>query len=88
MGLLETEEIIKVCQIAQQVGVDFVKTSTGFNNTITSPADIAYLKSILPRTIKIKASGGIRTKEEAVAMIKAGADRIGTSSGLRIIANN
>ena len=85
MGLLEEDEIIKVCEIATKLGVNFIKTSTGFNNTITTPEDISFLKSILPRSVKVKASGGIRTKTEALAMLQAGADRIGTSSGIRII---
>ncbi len=86
MGLLEEEEIVKVVDLASRAGVDFIKTATGFNNTITTPEDIRHLRKLLPLTIKIKASGGIRTKEEAIAMIKAGADRIGTSSGVRIVA--
>ncbi len=86
MGLLEEDEILKVCELAIKSGVDFVKTSTGFNNTITTPEDISHLKSILPPSIKVKASGGIRTKADALAMIKAGADRIGTSSGVRIVS--
>ena len=86
MGLLEEEEIIKVCEFATQSGVDFVKTSTGFNDTITTPEDIKHLRSILPNNIKIKASGGIRNKEDALLMVLAGADRIGTSSGVRIAA--
>lgn len=86
MGLLEEDEIIKVCEIATKLGVDFVKTSTGFNNTITTPEDISFLKSVLPPSIKVKASGGIRTKTDALAMLQAGADRIGTSSGVRIIS--
>lgn len=85
MGLLEEEEIVKVCELASASGVDYIKTSTGVNSTLTTPEDIYYLKSILPRTIKVKASGGIRTKSDALAMIKAGADRIGTSSGVRIV---
>lgn len=86
MGLLEEDEIIKVCDLATKAEVDFIKTSTGFNSTITTPEDISFLKSILPRSVKVKASGGIRTKDDAQAMIKAGADRIGTSSGIRIIS--
>jgi len=86
MGLLEEDEIVKVCELAIKSGVDFVKTSTGFNNTITTTEDISHLKSILPPSIKVKASGGIRTKADALAMIKAGADRIGTSSGVRIVS--
>ena len=86
MGLLEEAEIIKVCEFAVRSGVDFVKTSTGFNDTLTTPEDIKYLRSILPPEIKIKASGGIRTKEDASLMLQAGADRIGTSSGVRIVS--
>ena len=86
MGLLEEEEIIKVCDLAVKAEVDFIKTSTGFNSTLTTPEDISFLKSILPRSVKVKASGGIRTKADTLAMIKAGADRIGTSSGVRIIS--
>ena len=86
MGLLEEAEIIKVCEFAACSGVDFVKTSTGFNDTLTTPEDIKYLRSILPANIKIKASGGIRTKEDVSLMVEAGADRIGTSSGVRIVS--
>lgn len=86
MGLLEEAEIVKVCEFATKSGVDFVKTATGFNDTLTTPEDIYFLKSLLPRSIKVKASGGIRTKDEALAMLKVGADRIGTSSGVRIIS--
>ncbi len=85
MGLLEEDEILKICEIATKLGVDFIKTSTGFNNTITTPEDISFLKSILPPSVKVKASGGIRTKADASAMLQAGADRIGTSSGIRIV---
>jgi len=86
MGLLEEDEILKVCEIATKSGADFIKTSTGFNNTITTPEDISFLKSILPPSVKVKASGGIRTKSDALAMLQAGADRIGTSSGIRIVS--
>ena len=86
MGLLEEEEIVKVCDLATRSGVDFVKTATDFNDTLTTPEDIKYLRSLLPHDIKIKASGGIRTKEDALLMVTAGADRIGTSSGVRMVA--
>jgi len=86
MGLLEEAEIVKVCELATQSGVDFVKTSTGFNDTITTPEDIKYIRSLLPSDIKVKASGGIRTIEDALLMMKAGADRIGTSCGVRIVS--
>lgn len=87
MGLLDEMEIVKVCDLANKAGVDFVKTSTGFNNTLTTPDDVLFLRNILPPSIKIKAAGGIRTQSDAIAMIQAGADRIGTSSGLKIIDN-
>ncbi|MEM1124871.1 MAG: deoxyribose-phosphate aldolase, partial [Bacteroidota bacterium] len=64
IGLLEEDEIVKVCDLATKSGVNFVKTSTGFNNTITTTSDIVYLRNLLPPAIKIKASGGIRTKKE------------------------
>lgn len=86
MGLLEEVEIVRVCNLASRFEVDFVKTSTGFNDTITTPEDIKYLRSLLPLDIKIKASGGIRTNEDALLMAKAGADRIGTSCGVRIVS--
>ncbi len=85
MGLLEEEEIKKVCQLAQNAGVNFIKTATGFNNTTTTPEDIRFLKALIGSATKIKASGGIRTKADSLAMIKAGAHRIGTSSGVKIV---
>ena len=79
--LLNRGQIKKVCEIAVDSGADFVKTSTGFS---TSGADIATVK-LMKETVgdraQVKASGGIRTYEDAVAMINAGATRIGTSSG-------
>lgn len=86
MGLLEEEEIRKIVDIANKLEVDFIKTSTGFNNTITTSDDIAFLKTLVDPLVKIKASGGVRTKDGALAMIKAGASRIGTSSGIKILA--
>lgn len=88
MGLLEEKEVVKVCDLAVKSGVDFVKTSTGFNGSPITPEDITYLKAFLPKTVLVKASGGIRSKMDAVAMVKAGADRIGTSSGVKIVGNN
>ena len=87
MGLLEEEEIKKVCELAEDAGVNFIKTATGFNGTKTTPDDIKFLKTILNPSTKIKASGGIRTKADALAMIKAGANRIGTSSGVKIVSD-
>lgn len=82
-GLLEEEEIIRLCSICKDVGVDYVKTSTGYQDGATVE-HIQLLRTNLPKEIKIKASGGIRTAEAARQMIEAGADRIGTSSGVSI----
>ncbi len=82
-GLLEEAEILKLCTICKDVGVDFVKTSTGYQDGATVE-HIRLLRTHLPKEIKIKASGGIRTAEVARQMIEAGAARIGTSSGVSI----
>ena len=84
--LLTNEEIKKVCQIARELGISFVKTSTGFS---TGGATVEVVK-LMADTVKgsktqVKASGGIRTKEDAIAMINAGATRIGTSNGTNLI---
>ena len=82
-ALLEDIEILKLCNICKEVGVDFVKTSTGYQGGATVE-QVKMLRANLPETIKLKASGGIRTTETARQMIAAGADRIGTSSGVSI----
>ena len=82
--LLSEEEIRKVCEICKDSGVNFVKTSTGYQGGATVET-VALLRSILPKSIKIKASGGIRTREQVEQMVAAGADRIGTSSGIAIV---
>lgn len=84
-GLMNEAEIIKLCQISTAIGADFVKTSTGFSSTGASVEVVQLMKNNIPNTIKIKASGGIRTISDAEAMIVAGADRIGTSSGVAMI---
>ncbi len=84
-GLLEEEEIIKTCELLAEIGVDFVKTSTGFNGTGATVETVKLLRQILPSKIGIKASGGIRTYEFACQLIEAGASRIGTSSGVQIV---
>jgi len=83
--LLTPEEIAKVCEICADAKVDFVKTSTGFFGNGADIETIKLLRSLLPKGIKIKASGGIRTREQAVALIKAGAARIGTSAAVDIL---
>ena len=77
--LLTEEEKIKMCEIISQSNADFIKTSTGFSTEGAQIVDIELFKKHLSANKKIKASGGIRTFEEAEKMIKAGAERIGTS---------
>ncbi len=83
--LLTEDEIKTLCAICNEKGVDFVKTSTGFNGPGATKEMVRFLKDNLSPKIKIKASGGIKTKEQAEALIKAGADRLGTSSGLDLV---
>lgn len=87
--LLEKDEIKKACEICVKAGADFVKTSTGFvkNGVGAKVEDVELMASIVkPHGLGVKASAGIRDKEKAVAMIKAGADRLGTSSGVAIVS--
>jgi deoxyribose-phosphate aldolase len=82
---LDTFELHTACEICAEANADFVKTSTGFADAGADPDVVRKIRSILPVHIKIKASGGIKTREQALAMIEAGADRIGTSSGVSIV---
>ncbi|MEX0966447.1 MAG: deoxyribose-phosphate aldolase [Bacteroidia bacterium] len=84
-GLLTDEEIIKACNICTVAEVDFVKTSTGFNGPGASVEKVKMIREILPASIGIKASGGINDAETAMQMMEAGASRIGTSSGVKLI---
>jgi len=86
-ALLTEAEIKKLTEICTEQKVDFVKTSTGYNGGATLDV-VKLLAQNLPEKIKIKASGGIRSREEALLFIEAGAHRIGTSSGLSIIGKN
>lgn len=83
--LLTKEEIIKASEIIVEAGANFVKTSTGFSTGGAEEEDIKLIKSVVKEKAKIKASGGIRSKEKAVKMIEAGADRIGASSSIKIV---
>jgi deoxyribose-phosphate aldolase len=85
-GLLNEDEIKRLCEIAKIIGADFVKTSTGMNGDGATVEVVKLMHENLPAHIQIKASGGIRTKEVAEAMIAAGATRIGTSSGVNMIS--
>lgn len=84
-GLLNRKEIKKLCEICAEVEVNFVKTSTGMNGEGATLEVVQFLRENLPKTIKIKASGGIRNLTKAIKMIEGGADRIGTSSGVKIM---
>lgn len=82
---LDSFEIYTACEICAEAKADFVKTSTGFAPSGADAEIVRKMRSILPPDIKIKASGGIKTQAEAIAMIEAGAERIGTSSGVAIV---
>ncbi len=83
-GFLTDEEKVVACKIAKEAGADFVKTSTGFAGGATVE-DVKLMRKTVGKEMGVKAAGGIRTLEDALAMIGAGADRIGTSSGVSII---
>lgn len=82
---LTKEEIIKLCEIAKKVQPDFIKTSTGFGTSGATLEDVKLMKTTVGNNVKVKAAGGIRDTETFIQMIKAGAERIGTSSGMKII---
>ncbi len=81
------EEKVKACLICKKVGADFVKTSTGFSKGGATVGDVALMKYVVGSSIGVKAAGGIRSKEEAEAMIASGADRIGASASVKIVSS-
>lgn len=83
---LSNDEIVEACKIGVDAGADFVKTSTGFAPSGAKVEHIQLMKKSVPGGVGIKASGGIKTKEQAIQLIEAGADRLGTSSGIAIVA--
>ena len=83
--LLTDDEKVKACQIAQKAGADFVKTSTGFSTGGATVEDVALMRKTVGPDMGVKASGGARSYEDALAFIKAGATRIGASSGVAIM---
>lgn len=85
-AFLNNQEIVQACEICSDAGVDYVKTSTGFAHEGAKVEHIALMRANLPSNVGIKASGGIKTLAQAKALIQAGADRLGTSSGVQIIA--
>ncbi|NOT74769.1 MAG: deoxyribose-phosphate aldolase [Cyclobacteriaceae bacterium] len=82
---LSDNEIIEACKLCADAGADFVKTSTGFAPSGAKKEHIKLMRQSLPDGVRIKASGGIKTREQAIELIEAGADRIGTSSGVSMI---
>ena len=84
--LLTDDEKVKACQLSKQAGADFVKTSTGFSTGGATVEDVKLMREAVGPTMGVKASGGVKTYDDAVAMIKAGATRLGTSSGAAIVS--
>lgn len=87
-ALLTDEEKIKACLLAKRAGADFVKTSTGFSKGGATVGDIALMRKVVGSAMGVKASGGVRTREEALAMVASGADRIGASASVKIVGGN
>jgi deoxyribose-phosphate aldolase len=84
---LSEEEIVSACKLCADAGADFVKTSTGFGPAGASVAHVKLMRASVPASVGIKASGGIKTTEQAFAFLEAGADRLGTSSGVNIVTS-
>ena len=85
-GILTDEQIITACKLCADAGVNFIKTSTGYAEKHATIEAVKLMRKSLPKNIFIKASGGIKTYEQAIAFIEAGANRIGTSSGVEILS--
>lgn len=83
--LLTDEEKVRACELSVKAGANFVKTSTGFSTGGATVADVALMKKTVGERALVKASGGIRTPEDAKALIEAGADRIGAGNGMVLI---
>ena len=86
-SLLTNKEKVAACVIAKQAGADFVKTSTGFSSGGATTHDIALMRAVVGPDMGVKASGGVRNRNDALAMIAAGATRLGASAGLTIVSS-
>lgn len=86
--LLTKEEIVKACELSVAAKADFVKTSTGFSTGGATFEDVKLMKETVGDNALVKASGGVRSKEDALKMIELGASRIGTSSGIALVADS
>ena len=83
--LLTDEEKVRACIASKNAGADFVKTSTGFSTGGATAHDVALMRKTVGEEMGVKASGGVRTHEDLIAMVEAGASRIGTSNGTKIL---
>ena len=83
--LLTDEEKVRVCLLAKKAGADFVKTSTGFSKGGATVHDVKLMRETVGPEMGVKASGGVRSKEDMVNMVEAGATRIGTSHGIELV---
>lgn len=83
-SLLNKEDIMKACDLCKELSIDFVGTSTGLGKP-ASPEVVKMFRECLPKSIKIKAAGGIDTKEQALKLIEAGADRLGTWASVNLV---
>jgi deoxyribose-phosphate aldolase len=84
-GVLTKEELLRCCAVYGKMGIDFMKTSTGYADKGASVSDVLLMRDHLPSGVKIKASGGIRHYEFAIELIAAGANRLGCSASLQIV---
>ena len=84
--LLSDEEIVRACKDCMEAGAAFVKTSTGFSTGGATVEDVKLMADTVKGVCKVKAAGGIHTKDEALAMIEAGANRLGASAGISIVS--
>ena len=85
-GLLTEDEKVLACGFVKEAGADFVKTSTGLNSSGATPHDVKLIRNTVGPNFGVKASGGIRSYRDAIKLVEAGANRLGTSSGVVIIA--
>lgn len=83
--LLTDEEKVKACELSEKAGADFVKTSTGFSTSGAKEEDVVLMRKTVGNRLGVKAAGGIRDAEVAIKMIKAGANRLGCSAGIKIM---
>lgn len=83
--LLTDEEKVRACKLAKAAGADFVKTSTGFSTGGATAHDVKLMRDTVGKEMGVKASGGVRSHDDLLTMVEAGANRIGTSSGPKII---